>query len=59
IGGWFGHATGGQWIGLAWGVSAAFWELYKVSRRMSKRDEDELRRSQEPPPGKDGGKDGR
>ncbi|HEX9011237.1 MAG TPA: AtpZ/AtpI family protein [Holophagaceae bacterium] len=59
IGGWFGHATGGQWIGLAWGVSAAFWELYKVSRRMSKRDEEELRRSQEPPSGKHGGEDGR
>lgn len=59
VGGWFGHPVGGQWFGLAWGVSAAFWELYKVSRRMSRRDEEELRRSQEPPSGKEGRKDGR
>jgi hypothetical protein len=57
IGGWFGHAIGGQWVGLVWGVSAAFWELYKVSRRMSRRDEEELRRAQEPPSGED--RDGR
>jgi len=44
IGGWFGHPALGQWIGLVWGISAAFWELYKVNRRMARRDEAELKR---------------
>ena len=44
IGGAFGHATAGQWVGLVWGISAAFWELYKVNRRLAKRDEEELKR---------------
>jgi hypothetical protein len=47
IGGWFGHAAAGQWVGLVWGISTAFWELYKVNRRMTRRDEAELRRAQE------------
>ena len=47
IGGWFGHPARGQWAGLAWGIAAAFWELYKVNRRMSKRDEEELKRLQD------------
>lgn len=60
IGGWFGHAAGGQWVGLVWGVGTAFWELYKVSRRMSRRDEEELRRSQgDRKDGDDRGTDGR
>jgi hypothetical protein len=44
IGGWFGHPVPGQWVGLVWGISAAFWELYKVNRRMARRDEAELKR---------------
>ena len=44
IGGWFGRPTAGQWAGLAWGICAAFWELYKVNRRMTRRDAEELRR---------------
>lgn len=47
IGGLFGHPVGGQWVGLVWGIATAFYELYKVSRRMSKRDEAELKRAQE------------
>ena len=42
-----GHPALGQWVGLAWGIFAAFWELYKVNRRMSRRDEAELKRLQE------------
>ena len=38
IGGWFGHRAAGQWIGLAWGIAAAFWELFKVSRKMDRFD---------------------
>lgn len=47
IGGWFGRPTVGQWAGLAWGICAAFWELYKVNRRMTRRDAEELRRLEE------------
>lgn len=47
IGGWFGHPLAGQWAGLVWGIAAAFWELYKVNRRMAKRDAEELKRLQE------------
>lgn len=46
IGGRFGHAVAGQWVGLAWGIVTAFWELYKVNRRMAKRDAEELKRLQ-------------
>jgi len=42
VGGWWGHPAFGQWIGLAWGIAAAFWELYKVNRRMARRDAAEL-----------------
>jgi hypothetical protein len=31
-------------VGLVWGIATAFWELYKVNRRMAKRDADELKR---------------
>jgi hypothetical protein len=44
IGSQFGHPGRGQWAGLAWGVAAAFWELYKVNRRMARRDAEELKR---------------
>jgi hypothetical protein len=47
LGGWFGHPVPGQWVGLVWGIAAAFWELYKVNRRMTRRDEAELKRAQE------------
>ena len=47
VGGWFGRPVVGQWVGLVWGISAAFWELYKVNQRMTRRDEAELKRSQE------------
>jgi len=50
IGGWFGRPAVGQWVGLVWGIATAFYELYKVSQRMSRRDEAELKRLQ-------GGKD--
>ena len=44
MGGWFGHPATGQWVGLVLGITAAFWELYKVYRRMTRRDEGELKR---------------
>ena len=47
IGGWLGHPATGQWAGLAWGIAAAFWELYKVNRRMARRDAAELERLKE------------
>jgi hypothetical protein len=31
-------------VGLVWGIATAFYELYKVSQRMSRRDEAELKR---------------
>jgi len=42
IGGRFGHAREGQWIGLIWGIATGFWELYKITARMNRMD---------PPPG--------
>jgi hypothetical protein len=50
MGGWFHHPTAGQWVGLAWGIAAAFWELFKVNRRMARRDAEELRRLEGAPP---------
>ena len=47
IGGWFGRPVPGQWVGLLWGIATAFYELYKVSQRMSRRDEAELKRLQD------------
>ena len=38
IGGWFGRKDLGQWIGLAWGVAAAFWELFKMSQKLDRYD---------------------
>lgn len=49
IGGWFGHAAWGQWVGLTWGIVAAFWELYKVNGRMARRDAEELRHLKDHP----------
>ncbi len=36
IGGKFGHPELGQWLGLAWGVAAAFWELFKTSQKLDR-----------------------
>ena len=44
IGGRFGHPEGGGLVGLLWGIAAAFWELYKVARRVVRWDEDETKR---------------
>lgn len=46
IGGWFGHKAAGQWIGLAWGIAAAFWELFKVSRKMDRFDAEATKEAQ-------------
>ncbi len=35
IGGYFGHAYGGGLWGLAWGIATGFYELYKVTMRLS------------------------
>jgi hypothetical protein len=37
-GGKFGHPGAGRLIGLALGVMAGFWELFKVSKRLEKYD---------------------
>ncbi len=43
---WIGRKLGfgdiGALVGLAWGIAAAFWELYKTARRLERMD---------PPPG--------
>jgi hypothetical protein len=36
VGGYFGHAYGGGLWGLAWGIATGFYELYKVTIRLSK-----------------------
>jgi len=46
LGGLLGHPTGGQWVGLVWGIATGFWELYKVTMRMNRMDD--------PPKDKDG-----
>lgn len=38
IGGWFGHSALGQWIGLAYGIATAFYELYKTTKRLDRMD---------------------
>ena len=53
IGRWAGRALGwpraGIGVGLVWGISAGFWELYKTTLRLNRLDEK--------PKGPDGGKD--
>ena len=44
IGAQFGHPQGGGLFGLCWGIAAAFWELYKVARRVVRWDARESRR---------------
>lgn len=44
LGGLLGHPSGGGLVGLLWGIAAAFWELYKVSRRVVRWDADDTRR---------------
>jgi hypothetical protein len=39
IGGLLGHPVPGQWIGLAWGIASAFWELFKLTRRLDRYDQ--------------------
>jgi len=36
VGGYFGHAYAGGLWGLAWGIATGFYELYKVTMRLSK-----------------------
>jgi F0F1-type ATP synthase assembly protein I len=38
VGGRFGHPDAGRIIGLAWGILAAFWELFKVTKKLEKYD---------------------
>lgn len=41
-GGWLGAKLGfpeaGKLVGLAWGIAAAFWELYKVTKKLERAD---------------------
>lgn len=41
-GGWLGdklgYPEGGRLFGLLWGIAAAFWELYKVTKRLERAD---------------------
>jgi hypothetical protein len=39
IGGWFGYPVVGQWIGLVYGVATGFWELYKVTQKLDRLDQ--------------------
>ncbi len=36
VGGYFGHAYAGGLWGLAWGIATGFYELYKMTARLSK-----------------------
>lgn len=36
IGGYFGHQSLGTGLGVIWGVISGFYEVFKVSRRLSK-----------------------
>jgi hypothetical protein len=47
IGGWFAHPITGQWVGLIFGIVAAFRELYKVHLRLAKQDAKDLQRFHE------------
>lgn len=47
IGGKFGRAELGQWIGLAWGVAAGFWELFKTSQKLDRFDASNAREAKE------------
>jgi hypothetical protein len=38
IGGKFGSPTAGGLIGLGWGILTAFWELFKVTKKLEKYD---------------------
>lgn len=38
LGGKLGHAEGGKLVGLVWGIAAAFWELYKVTKKLERAD---------------------
>ena len=44
VGGFLGHPSQGQWIGLGFGIATGFWELYKVTMHLDRMD---------PPPGND------
>nr|WP_320133145.1 AtpZ/AtpI family protein [uncultured Holophaga sp.] len=37
-GGKLGYPTAGMWVGLVWGIAAAFWELYKVTKKLDRMD---------------------
>jgi hypothetical protein len=51
LGGLLGHRIAGQWLGLAWGVAAAFLELFKTARRLDRMDKAGAGQG----PGQDGG----
>jgi hypothetical protein len=38
VGGRLGHPAVGQYVGLAWGIAAGFWELYKTTQRLDRLD---------------------
>jgi hypothetical protein len=38
IGGKFGNPAAGGLIGLGWGILTAFWELFKVTKKLDKYD---------------------
>lgn len=57
IGGRFGHAEMGQWLGLVWGVAAAFWELYKTSQKLDRFNAAEAKDAAKGPTPQEQGKD--
>jgi len=38
VGGKFGHPAAGTLIGLGWGILTAFWELFKITKKLEKYD---------------------
>lgn len=38
VGGLVGYRRTGMLLGLAWGIAAAFWELFKTTKRMERLD---------------------
>jgi hypothetical protein len=53
IGGWLGYPKAGQWIGLAYGIATGFWELYKVTQKLDRLDQQNQKKQNPPEDPKD------
>ena len=54
VGGLLGHPKAGLVVGLAWGVATGFWELYKVTVRLDRWDQEEHGKQDPPEDGRSG-----